>query len=42
MEMESAKINKPIKDVDLSDSRFWTQTFAQQIPFMLALAPAAV
>jgi len=42
METESAKFNKPLEETDITDSRFWTQTVPQQVPFMMALAPAGV
>jgi len=42
MAREQSFINKPLKEMNLTDSRFWTQIVPQQIPFMATLAPIAM
>lgn len=43
-EKETTRFNKPMDDEDMNilDSRFWTQKVPQSVPFMLALAPAQI
>lgn len=42
LETNQAMINKPLEDMNVFDSRFWTQMVPQQVPFMLALAPVGI